>query len=310
MDKKSLTILVPVFNEEHNLLEFYSTTKACIPTSMLTEYTFLFVDDGSTDKSWEVISKLVADEVDVKGIRFARNFGKEAALRAGIENITSDGMITIDCDFQHPPQLLNAMITEWLGNKIMIVSANKLTRQTESFSTKIFAKTFYYLYRLFTGRNIEGSSDFKLLDRVAIEELKKMGERVFFFRGAVEWMGLPTKILHFHPQQRSAGQSGWGTLNLFKYAFHSLLSFSFRPLYFLIFLYLIYSLFALGLLILTLYRWLNSAIPEGFPTVYFLTITSVSLLMLGLVVLAGYIVVIYSETKGRQHYVILERSDK
>lgn len=306
MSQKTLEILVPVLNEEQSIKKFFTEVSDHLPQEYAISYSFLFIDDGSTDNSWSVVRALSNQHDHIQGIRLSRNFGKESAIRVGLESSHADAVVTMDCDLQHPPALVGKMIEEWFERGTPIVEAQKSSRQPESIFMRLFATLFYKLYELLNGKRLEGASDFKLLDRIVINELKKMPEKILFFRGAVDWLGFQKKVFDFTPAPRFSGTSGWHPFPLAKYAVNSLFCFSFRPLYFVLALYLIYGFSALGLIAFTLYSWASNQSAEGFPTTYLIILLSFSLLFLSLVILTGYITVIFTEIKGRQHYVVSE----
>ena len=181
---KTLALIIPVYNEENALRTHFEAIKRVLAEDGIPAH-FLFVDDGSMDNTWGVIEALAADDSHVKGIKFARNFGKEVALRAGIEAIDADLYLTMDSDLQHPPRYIKDMLLLMEKEGADIIDGVKSNRGQESLKYKVFAKGFYRTLKTITGLEMDNSSDFKLMNFHVIKQLRSFHERNLFFRGIV-----------------------------------------------------------------------------------------------------------------------------
>ena len=203
MDKKLLSVIVPAYNEEV-MIEKTARTIGEILKEADISYEILFVDDGSKDKSWEIISHVSSEDSSVRGLHFSRNFGKEAAIMAGLANAVGDSCVVIDCDLQHPPEKIVEMYRLW-EQGYEIVEGKKSSRGTEKKMHAFAAKSFYSLISKATGIDMANASDFKLLDRKAINVLINMQEKHAFFRALSSWIGFKTTSVEFDVRDREAG---------------------------------------------------------------------------------------------------------
>jgi dolichol-phosphate mannosyltransferase len=308
-----LSIIIPAFNEQENIRR-----AAGILSSLLTaeriDYELIFVDDGSTDNSWREISVLSVEEPGIKGIRFSRNFGKEGAIFAGLRHAAGDAVVIIDCDLQHPPELIPEMFKLWQGG-YEVVEAVKRSRGKEGLCYKLFAKMFYSSMKRSASRsspdmNLDRASDFKLLDRKVVASLLEMPERLTFFRALSSWVGFNKTQVEFDVQPRAAGKSKWSFGKLFKFALSNLTSFTYFPMQFMTVVGFIFFVFAVGLGTNTLIGYFSGRAAEGFSTVILLILITGSVLMLGLGILGYYISKIYEEIKFRPRYIISQTTQE
>lgn len=194
-------------------------------------YELVVVDDGSKDKTWEEITKAGEEDGNVLGVHFSRNFGKEAAVYAGMAQATGDVVAVMDCDLQHPPETLISMYHLWEQGWEVIEGVKK-SRGTESLLHKESAGFFYGIMSKATGVNMQNASDFKMMDRKAVNSILSMPERNMFFRATSSWVGFKTTYVEFEVRDREAGQSKWSTWSLVKYAFTNIVAFTTAPLQF------------------------------------------------------------------------------
>jgi len=299
-----LSIIIPAFNEEGNI-----RNTAGILSSLLTghkiDYELIFVDDGSTDNTWREISILTTEEPGIKGVRFSRNFGKEGAIFAGLKRAGGQAAVIIDCDLQHPPELIPDMYRRW-KNGAEVVEAVKRTRGKESLLYKLFAKLFYRAMRSAQGVDLDCASDFRLLDRKVIDILLEIPERLTFFRALSSWVGFRRERIEFDVQKRAAGKSKWTFRKLCRFALANLTSFTYFPMQFMTFCGLVFFAFAFGMTINTLAGYFSGESAEGFPTVILLILLTGSIIMLGLGILGYYVAKIYEEIKFRPRYIITQ----
>lgn len=266
-------------------------------------FELIFVDDGSKDATWESIKKVSKENSFVHGISFSRNFGKEAALIAGLSVSKGECCAVMDCDLQHPPQTLVKMYHLWQEG-YEIVEGVKTSRGKESIFHKIAAKSFYQIISRATGIDMSRASDFKLMDRKVVDCLLIMQEKAMFFRALSSWVGFCKTQVEFDVQQRIAGKTKWSTKSLIKYAVTNITSFSTLPMQMVTGLGIVYLFFAIILFIQTITKYISGAALEGFSTVIILLLLTGSLIMISLGILGYYMAKIYDEVRNRPRYII------
>ena len=299
-----MSIVLPAYNEEQ-MIEKTAGTIARLMENEDISYELVFVNDGSKDQTWERIKEASGNNPNVKGICFSRNFGKEGAVFAGLANASGDCVAVMDCDLQHPPETLVTMYRLW-EQGYQVIEGVKASRGREGFLHKFFAKTFYKIISNATGVDMSRASDFKLLDRAAVDEFLKLPERNVFFRALSSWVGFKTTYVEFHVQEREAGESKWSMKSLFKYAINNITSFSAVPMQVVTFCGVIFFLFAIVLAVQSLYLYFSGRAVAGFTTVILLLLIIGSILMFSLGVIGYYLSKIYEEVKMRPRYIISE----
>lgn len=303
-----LSIVLPAYNEEQNIANTTNVLSALLEEKQIP-YELIFISDGSTDGTYREIEKAAAANPHVKGAGFSRNFGKEAAIFAGLELAGGDAVIVMDCDLQHPPAVIPRMWEMWL-NGVEIVEGIKLSRGRESFFHKISAGLFYKIMSKLMKMDMSASSDFKLLDRKVVNVLLELPERNTFFRALTFWAGFRAETLEYEVQERQFGESKWSFFSLMKYAVANATSFSTLPLQMVTVLGVFAIIFSGILAIQTLVRYLLGASVEGFTTVILLILIVGGFIMLSLGVIGHYIARIYEEVKGRPKYIISKTTGK
>jgi dolichol-phosphate mannosyltransferase len=305
MASSFITVVIPVYNEEGQICENISVIrKHLLETGM--EFTILLVDDGSTDGTWFKLKRLSEEVADIKALRLSRNFGKEAALCAGLEAAEGDACIIMDSDLQHPPELIPKMIRLWKDEGYEVVEGVKALRGNESIVNKVGANLFYNILSKLSGFDIKQASDFKLLDRKVVSAWRSMNERGTFFRGMSAWVGYNRISIPFNVGVRTEGASKWSLLNLCKLAVSAITSFSSFPLHIVTFMGVFFLAGALALGIQTLYMKLAGIALSGFTTVILLLLIIGSCLMISLGVIGTYIARIYEEVKYRPRYIVAD----
>lgn len=295
-----LSVILPSYNEE-KMISLAAETIGGILKSENIDYELVFVDDGSRDATWSIICEVSQRDSHVVGVHFSRNFGKEAAMFAGLEKADGDCVVIIDCDLQHPPEKIVEMYRLW-EQGFEVVEGIKEDRGRESFLHRGFANLFYGLMSKATGMNMADASDFKLLDRKVVDALNKMPEKNVFFRALSFWVGFKKAEVSYCVRERVAGESKWSTKSLIKYALRNITSFSCAPMQLatvLGVLMLCGSFAAFVVFIVSLFGFVNSV--AGLSCLILLTGGSV-LLCLGII--GTYIAKIYEEVKGRPKYII------
>lgn len=297
-----LSVIIPAYNEQENIEKTAETIYKILSENKI-ECEIMFVDDGSKDKTWEIISRLSKENPSVRGLKFSRNFGKEGAIFAGLKACDGDAAVVIDCDLQHPPELIPEMVSLW-KNGAEVVEAVKASRGKESLIYKIFAKSFYRLMKNSADVNLDRASDYKLMDRKVIDALNEMPERLTFFRALSSWVGFKTAQIEFNVAPRNAGTTKWNFKKLAKFAINNITSFTNLPLQIVTGMGILFLIFALIFGVQTLVNYFSGVSAEGFPTVILLILITGSFLMLGLGVIGYYMAKIYEEIKFRPRYIV------
>ena len=299
-----LSVIVPSFNEEE-MINITANTLSNVLRKANMPHEIIFVDDGSSDSTWAKILKAEDSIPSVRGVRFSRNFGKESAIIAGLSASKGDCCVVIDCDLQHPPVKIVEMYNLWKQG-YEIVEGVKSNRGEESKAHSFAAKTFYALISKATGVHLENTSDFKLLDRKAVNVLINMPERNAFFRAMSSWIGFKTTKVTFDVQEREAGTSKWNTKKLIKYALTNISSFTTAPMQIVTILGAIMLVVAIILGIVALVQKATGYALGGFTTVILIELFSASIIMISLGIIGYYIARIYEEIKGRPKYIVAE----
>jgi glycosyltransferase involved in cell wall biosynthesis len=299
------SVVIPVHNESDQIAQNLSliraeASKAELPMEMIV------VDDGSTDSTWQALEKLAQQMPELKAFRFSRNFGKEAAICAGLAYSSGGACIVIDSDLQHPPEVIPEMVRLWRQEHWDIVEGIKKTRGSEPLINRIGARFFYRTLSGLSGYNLYGSSDFKLLDRKVIDAWLDMRERNTFFRGMISWLGYRRNQITFSVPRRRLTQSRWSFLGLFRLAVIAITAFSSLPLQAVT---ILGGLFLLCAMLFSGYAlvmyFIGLAFP-GFTTVIVLELLIGGVLMISLGIIGTYIAQIYQEVKYRPRYVVAE----
>ncbi len=297
MSRNFLSVVMPAFNEEQALAGTVREVQQQLPA----EHEIVIVDDGSGDGTWETITTMAKVDPRIRGVRLSRNFGKEAAIAAGLELARGDAAIVMDCDLQHPPRLLGEMIGIWQRGEAEVVEAFKRTRGPFA------SRMFYALFERLSGIDLLGASDFKLLDRRVVNTYNGLRERNVFFRGLTAWLGFRRASVHFDvPAREGGGSSRWTRLKLVALAVTAILAFSPIPLFIVLGLAAIFFVVSVLLGIWALYLWWVHEAVSGFTTVILLILMSGSMILAGLGVIGLYLAKIYDEVRGRPRSVVSE----
>ena len=297
-----LSIILPSYNEEKMILSAAERVAAIMKEAGI-DYELLFVDDGSKDQTWPMIEEASRLDSNVRGLHFSRNFGKEAAMFAGLEKAAGDCCAVIDCDLQHPPEKLVEMHRLW-EQGYEVIEGVKEDRGEESAFHRFAANSFYGLISRATGMDMAASSDFKLLDRKVVDALNAMPERNVFFRALSYWVGYRQASVSYRVQERTAGESKWSTKSLVRYALTNISSFSSAPLHIVTVLGFVMLAVSLVLGLVALVQKISGLALGGFTTVILLLLFASSIIMISLGIIGYYIARIYDEIKGRPRYIV------
>lgn len=301
-----LSVIIPAYNEEKMIQKTAVTVSGILKRASIP-YEILFINDGSRDGTWEQIEAAAERNPQVKGIHFSRNFGKESAIFAGLANAAGDCCAVMDCDLQHPPEVLVSMYRLW-EQGYEVVEGVKRSRGKESRIHKACAGLFYRMMSKAVQIDMSRASDFKLLDRKAVDALLAMPEKNAFFRALSSWIGYRSTSVEFDVQERTEGESKWSTWSLVKYAVTNVVAFSAVPMQFVTVAGIFMFVFAIILGIQSLVHYFTGHAVAGFTTVILLILIVGSLIMMSLGIIGYYISKIYEEVKGRPKYLISKKT--
>ena len=296
-----LSVIIPAYNEEKCIKQVYNAIGSLLTENNI-EGEFIFVDDGSQDDTYKVISEISLEKENIVGLHFSRNFGKESAISAGLSAASGDCAVVIDCDLQHPPEKIIEMYRLW-EQGYEIVEGIKRDRGREKKMHSFGAKFFYSVISRMAGFDMANSSDFKLLDRKVVDVLNKIPERGFF-RAISYWVGYNKTTVEYDVRERVDGESKWTTKGLVKYALTNISSYTTAPMQ-------IVTALGVAMLVISVIFGVWALIDkiigralEGMTTVIIITIFIGSIIMISLGIIGYYIARIYEEIKCRPKYII------
>lgn len=300
-----ISVVVPAYNEAEGLGSALERIHS-VMEKLNESFEIVVVDDGSSDTTWEKIEAACDRLAPVCGIRLSRNFGKENAICAGLDAAVGEAVILMDADMQHPPEVIPQLVGKWRqGYKI--VDGVKRIRGQEGWLSRVAANLFYRLLEHVTPFEMDGASDFKLMDREVLEAWSSMGERNLFFRGMSAWVGFERGRVEFDVGERQAGESKWSRWELFGLALKAITSFSTVPLRLVSLTGVLFLIFSFLLAGNTLVQYVTGEAVTGFTTVILLILIVSSLMLLALGIIGEYIARIYEEVKQRPRYIIQKR---
>lgn len=297
-----LSVVLPAYNEELTVAKTCRILKEILDSHGIS-HELVLVDDGSSDGTWKKIEEIADKDPDVTGVHFSRNFGKEAAIVAGLAQAGGDAVAVMDCDLQHPPETLVEMFRLW-EQGYEVVEGIKMNRGKESMLHRKSAGFFYRIMSRATGFDMRNASDFKLLDRKAVESVLAMPERSMFFRATSSWVGYRSTAVYFEVQEREAGESKWSTGALISYAFRNIVAFTTLPLQFVTAGAVGCFICSLILLVYSLVRYFTGHAVEGYTTLLIVLLFIGSAVMMSLGIIGYYIARIYEEVKRRPRYIV------
>ena len=302
-----LSIIVPCYNEEETVEIFYQETQKVIK-QLQCDYEFLFVNDGSKDKTLQKLRFLSQKDANVRYLSFSRNFGKESALFAGLKAATGDLITVMDADLQDPPELLPEMVKAIFDEGYDCVGTRRTTRDGEPVIRSFFARMFYRIVnRIGEVEMVDGARDFRLMTRQMVDSILELSEYNRFSKGLFSWVGYKTKYLTFENRERVAGQTSWSFWSLFKYSIDGIINFSEAPLNIASFIGAISCVGAVIAMIVVIIKTLIFKDPTtGWPYLVSIILFMGGLQLLCLGIIGKYIAKIFLETKKRPHYIVKE----
>lgn len=307
-----LSVIVPCFNEEAAIPFFYDAMQKTADDFASrfpgVEFEYIFVDDGSTDRTMEVIKDLRQKDKRVHYLSFSRNFGKEAALYAGFSKAAGDHVVCMDADLQDPPELLADMYGAIVNEGYDSAATRRVTRKGEPKIRSFFARCFYKLMnRISDVEFVDGARDYRIMTRKMVDAILKLGENNRFTKGIYSWVGFKTKWIEFENVERVAGETKWSFFGLLRYSFEAILGFSTAPLSFVISLGFIVTAMAFILIIFVVIRTLLFGDPtNGWPSMICIVVFFAGTQLMCTGIVGAYLGKTYLETKNRPIFIARE----
>jgi len=306
MPTSTLTVVVPAYNEQETIAPF-TRELAAVLDGIGMDWTVLFVDDGSSDRTLDLLRDLNGSDSRFQAIALSRNFGKEIAMAAGLRYARGDAVVIMDADLQHPPRVISEFLARWReGYKV--VFGDRRARDADGFLRRGYSAVFHAIFRRIARTPLQpGAVDFILMDRVAVDAVNRLNERTRFSKGLFSWVGFRSTVVPFDYGARAGGRSHWSFLKLARFALDGFVSFSNMPLKVWSYLGAVISL---GALAYALYFILKTLIfhPDvpGFPSliVSIMFFSGVQLVSLGII--GEYLARIYDEVKARPLFIVAE----
>ena len=312
MSKGKVSIVVPMYNEQESLEILYQELNRVTDTIKDYEFEYLFVNDGSKDNTLQEIQRLATADDRVRYVSFSRNFGKEAALYAGLSNADGDYIATMDADLQDPPSLLPQMLAMIESQDCDNVATRRVNRKGEPPIRSFFARCFYKLMRRLSNIDIaDGARDYRMMSRAMVDSILSVSEYNRFSKGIFAWVGYETRWLEFENVERSAGETKWSFWKLVRYSIDGIINFSNTPLQISSYLGMILTIVSFIAIIVEVIRALVFGDPvAGWPSLVCIItfIGGIELFCMG--IMGQYIAKTYMEVKHRPHYIVKESNCK
>lgn len=312
MSKKLISIVVPCYNEEPTLPILYPELNKVVAEMSEYDFEYVFVNDGSKDKTLALLKELAEADERVKYVSFSRNFGKEAALLAGLKNAKGDLVATMDADMQDPPSLLPKLVGYVESGEYDNAATRRVTRKGEPVIRSFFARTFYKMMRHMTDIDIvDGARDYRVMSRAMVDSIIALPEYNRFSKGIFAWVGYETKWVEYENVERSAGETKWSFWKLFRYSVEGIVSFSNTPIHLASYMGIVLTgISALALIFVVIRALIFGDEVAGWPSLVCIItfLGGVQLFVAG--VMGQYISKTYLEVKNRPHYIIKDTNCK
>ncbi|WP_443739657.1 glycosyltransferase family 2 protein [Treponema sp.] len=304
MNSCKLSVVVPCFNEQEAVPIFYNEVKKILVT-LKAEYEIIFIDDGSSDKTLEEVKELSEKDKCVHYVSFSRNFGKEAAMYAGLKKAAGDYVVIMDVDLQDPPSLIPEMLSAVRSGEFDSAATRRTNRKGEPPVRSMFARLFYKLMRYFSDIDIvDGARDFRMMSRTMVDAVLSVSERGRFSKGIFAWVGFRTKYFEYKNVERSAGKTKWNFRKLFLYSLDGIVAFSTKPLVLASITGILFLFLSFLFIIFIIVRKVLFGDPTaGWPSLVciILFVSGIQLFCTG--ILGQYLAKVYLETKQRPLYI-------
>jgi glycosyltransferase involved in cell wall biosynthesis len=305
---KKLTLVAPFYNEEAGVARFFERINTALaPIRDRYDLEVVCVNDGSRDRTLEALKLARLSNAYIRIVDFSRNFGKEAAITAGLDFATGDAVVPIDSDLQHPPEVVLDMIEKWEAG-YEVVLARRVDRDSDRAIQKITARAFYEVSRHISHIEIPADvGDFRLMDRKVVEAVKSLRENCRFMKGILAWVGFRTPVIDYRVEPRKHGESSFNTWKLWNFALEGITSFSTLPLRIWTYIGGLVSLLAfLYALVLVIKTLIFGADTPGYASLMVVVLLATGVQLIGIGVLGEYVGRVFSEVKGRPTYIVRE----
>jgi glycosyltransferase involved in cell wall biosynthesis len=305
---EKVSIVVPCYNEEEVLEKFYETVTKIMEKNS-TDFEYIFIDDGSKDRTLSIMRKLAREDKRVRYISFSRNFGKEAGIYAGLKNSVGDYVVVMDADLQHDPKLLPTMIDILKSGEYQSVAVRRYNRKEGIRGA--FSKLFFKIMASLSGLNTkEGEMDYRMMNRRMVDSILQMAEYNRFSKGIFSFVGFDTKWIEQENIEREFGQTKWNMKSLFKYSIEGITAFSTKPLLISSFLGLFFCFLAFIFIIIIVFKTLVfGEVVQGFPTLICCLFLCSGIQLFCFGIMGEYLAKMYLEVKNRPIYLVKERSE-
>lgn len=306
---KKISIVIPAYNEEGNLIPVYQRIKSVFENMQGYSFEIIFVNDGSRDNTQSRLEEMALDFPEIKYIEFSRNFGHQPAVKAGMDYADGNVIISMDGDLQHPPELIPQMVKKWEQGYDIVYTIRSYPKEIPYFKRKT-SNLFYRFLSQISDVDLTngGGSDFRLIDSSVAQVMKNLKEDDLFLRGLTSWMGFKQTGIEFVAGERFSGQSSYDLKKMLKFAFTGITSFSVKPLYLATYLGFIFSSLSLLYIPYVLYAFLTKTEISGWASLIMTIVFfgGVQLIILG--ILGIYLGKIFKQVKGRPNYIIRSRN--
>lgn len=306
---KKISVVVPCYNEEESLGLFYQEITK-VAKEIETDFEFVFIDDGSKDRTLSIIKDLRKNDKRVRFISFARNFGKEAGNYAGIKASTGDYVVLMDVDLQHDPKLIKTMyeiISEGSYETVAVKRFNRTGEGSRSFLSKMF---FKFLGKISEIETVEGEMDFRMMSRKMVDAVLQLSENNRYTKGIFSWVGFETKWIEQPNIERKQGTTKWSFKSLFKYALEGIFAFSTKPLFLSTLIGIIFCLIAFIIIVIVVIKTLIfGEVVQGFPTLICVILLASGVQLFCIGIMSEYLSKMYLEIKNRPIYIAKETSE-
>lgn len=306
---KKISIVIPAYNEEGNMIPVYQRIKSVFENMQGYSFEIIFVNDGSRDNTQSRLEEMALDFPEIKYIEFSRNFGHQPAVKAGMDYADGNVIISMDGDLQHPPELIPQMVKKWEQGYDIVYTIRSYPKEISYFKRKT-SNLFYRFLSQISDVDLTngGGSDFRLIDSSVAQVMKNLKEDDLFLRGLTSWMGFKQTGIEFVAGERFSGQSSYDLKKMLKFAFTGITSFSVKPLYLATYLGFIFSSLSLLYIPYVLYAFLTKTEISGWASLIMTIVFfgGVQLIILG--ILGIYLGKIFKQVKGRPNYIIRSRN--
>jgi polyisoprenyl-phosphate glycosyltransferase len=305
--ERRVSVVIPAYNEERNVAAVFEAIRMSLPGSELCE--IIFVDDGSSDATAERVRTLHTRDSSVRLIRFVRNFGQQSALLAGLEAARGAAVITLDCDLQHPPELLPAMLRAWRKGAKVVQMVRTQTAGAGFFKTQT-SRVFYWFVNIVSDTPVvSGAADYQLLDRVVVDAVLQFKDRYPFVRGIVAWLSFPATKIEYVAAQRQTGTTGYTPRKMLRLSLQALMGLSSKPLRLSFYFGLLTAVFCVSYAAFAIAALTAGKTVPGWTSVIVMVTFLGAIQLVSIGIVGEYLARVYDQSRGIPRYVIVERDE-